>query len=88
MASCRYRRRECWQYIREIESSVRIQHIMRYAVQAIERFISAPAWQSFNLTPYGPFNGVRAGSDLEAYITNNSETCVFLVVDDRYLCTF
>jgi choline dehydrogenase-like flavoprotein len=62
---------------------VRIQHIMRYADQAIQRFINAPAWQGFNLTPYGPFNGVRLGSHLGAYITNNSETCVFLAVNDR-----
>jgi hypothetical protein len=62
---------------------------MTYAVQAIQRFINAPAWQGFNIQPYAPFAGVGlSGSTLGTYIRANASTCVFLTVCKRAKAEF
>jgi hypothetical protein len=51
---------------------------MKYAVNAIKRFAqSTTAWKSFIIGPYGPFVNTTTDAELEFYIRNNSDTCVF-----------
>jgi nicotinamidase-related amidase len=52
------------------------QHILKYAVQAAKRFVTAPAWKGFIGQPYGAFANTTTDAALEAYIRQNSATYV------------
>lgn len=48
---------------------------MREAVRAVQRFVAAPVWAKFNITPFGPMVPASATNDtVDAYVRSMSTT--------------